>query len=95
MDCSDADWRQITAAQAKLPQLLAVAQSTLDHLEQLERQSERHRRLAHEYQRNGEAQMSHRARLLANHEDRLRATLTESLLASWNGATVVEMETQK
>jgi hypothetical protein len=84
IDSSNAEWYQLSQAHAKLPCLVSMMQVVVEHLEQLEQSAERHRLLSHEHQRNGEARMSMRARLLAQHEDRLRLVLMRQLMNSWN-----------
>lgn len=88
LDSTNAEWFQLSEAHAKLPALVSMMQVVVEHLDQLERSSERHRLLAHEHQRNGEARMSQRARLLAQHEERLRIVLLRQLMNSWNDSLI-------
>lgn len=86
LDGSTSEWLELMEAHSRLPHLVAVAQGIIEHLSTLERSALRHRRLAHDHQRNGDVQMSMRARLLANHEDRLHAELALMLTGLWAGA---------
>lgn len=84
LEGSNSEWLEMLEAHSRLPQLVAIAQGVMRHLDYLEGSSQMHRRQAHEHQRNGQAQMSMRARLLANHEDRLHAELAEMLTSLWS-----------
>ena len=84
LDGSNSEWLELLEAHRRLPQLVAIAQGIMRHLDQIESSSQMHRRQSHEHQRNGEALMSARARLLANHEDRLHTELTEMLTGLWS-----------
>lgn len=91
LDWSNSKWLQLVEAHNKLPNLVAMIQKVVDHLDQLERNAEMHRELAHQHQRNGDAYMSQRARLLANHEDRLRSALLLKMSEAWNTQEVREL----
>jgi hypothetical protein len=91
LDWSNSKWFQLVEAHNKLPNLVAMLQSVVDHLDQLERNSQMHRQLAHQHQRNGTASMSMRALLLANHEDRLREALLMRLSEAWNSQDIKEL----
>lgn len=90
LDSSNAEWYQLSEAHSKLPSLVSMMQVVVEHLEQLDRSAERHKLLSHEHQRNGDARMSMRARVLAQHEDRLRLVLMRQLMNSWNDALLVD-----
>lgn len=91
LDWSNSKWLQLVEAHNKLPNLVTMLQAVVEHLDQLERNSQMHRNLAHEHQRNGKASMSMRALLLANHEDRLREALLLRLSEAWDSQDIKEL----
>lgn len=88
LNSTNIEWFQLSEAHAKLPALVSMMQVVVEHLEQLSRSAERHRLLAHEHQRNGEARMSQRSMLLAQQEERFHTMLLRQLMNSWNDSLI-------
>jgi hypothetical protein len=94
LEISNSAWLEVRDAQNKMPGLLSMLEVVVDHLEQLERSSERHRILAHEHLRNGDTSMSMRAKTLAHYESRIHALLLQQLMNAWNDSQVLQEESR-